>query len=131
MQIQLYQDFLNHIEVSDDLRYRKQHQDIEVLECRIYLQLYYILNHRILCIMRFQQHGTVYTQIRIEVRNQHYSNDWATAISRHTPLLWTEITYCIRVDMNFKYLDHCLSTALAEQKQFFHIQGKFRIYKNN
>ena len=69
--------------------------------------------------MRFQQSGTVYMQNGIEVSNQKYSNISATAVSRHTSLLWTEIRYCIKADMNLKCIDHCLSSALAEQKQFF------------
>ena len=46
--------------------------------------------------MLFQQSGTVYTQIGIEVRNQSCSNASVTAVSRHIPLLWTEMTYCIK-----------------------------------
>ena len=103
MQIQLYQDFLNHLEVSDDIRYRKQHLFLEVLECCIYHQLYYMLNHCIPCLMRFQQSRAVYTQIGMEVINQSYSNASATAVSRHTPLLWTEMMYCIRADMNLNF----------------------------
>ena len=77
--------------------------------------------------MRFQQSGTVYLQIGIEVINQSYSNASATAVSRHTTVLWTEIMYCIRADMNLKYLDHCVSSALTKQKQNFQIQGQFQI----
>ena len=55
--------------------------------------------------MQFQQSGTVYTQIGIEVSNQSYSNASATAGSGYTPLLLTEMMYCIRANMNSKYLD--------------------------
>ena len=81
--------------------------------------------------MRFHQSGTVYTQIDFEVSNKSYSNASATTVSRHTPLIWTEIKYCIRADMNINYLNFCLSSALAEQKRFFQIQGKIRILKSN
>ena len=40
--------------------------------------------------MQFQQSGTVDTQIAIEINNQSYSNVSATAVSRHTPMLWTK-----------------------------------------
>ena len=57
--------------------------------------------------MRFQQSGSVYVRIGIELSNQSYSNYSATAVSGHTPLLWAEMMYCIRADMNLKCLDHC------------------------
>ena len=66
--------------------------------------------------MQFQRSGTIYTQIIIVVSIQCYSNASVTM-------------YCIRADMNLKDMDHCLFSALAKPKQFFHIQGKFRIKK--
>ena len=63
--------------------------------------------------MQFKQSGTVYTQIGIEVNIQPYSNASATAVSRHTPLLWTKTKCCLRAEMNLKDLDHCLFSALA------------------
>ena len=74
--------------------------------------------------MRFQQSGTVYAQFGMEISNQIYSNVSATAASWYTPLFWTEMMYCIRADMSLKYLDHCLSSALAEQKAIFSHSGK-------
>ena len=63
--------------------------------------------------MQFQQSGTVYTQIKIELNKQSYSNASATAESRPTPLLWTKTKYCIKADMKLKYQDHCIFSALA------------------
>ena len=63
--------------------------------------------------MQFQQSITFYTQIEIGVSNQSYSKASATAVRRHTPLLWTKKLYCIRANMKFKYLDYCLFSALA------------------
>ena len=62
--------------------------------------------------MQFTLSGTVYTQIEIELNNQSYSTASATAESRHIPLLWEKTKYCIMADMNLKYQDHCLFSAL-------------------
>ena len=32
--------------------------------------------------------------------NKGYANASATALSRHTPLIWTEMKYCIGADIN-------------------------------
>ena len=84
-----------------------------------YLQLYYKSNYCMLCIIQFQQSGTVYTQILIEVSNLRYSNASATAVRKRTPLPWTKTMYCIRADMSLQYLDHCLFFSFGLTNRMF------------
>ena len=77
----------------------------------------------------FQESVIVCMQFGIDISNQSYPNAPATAVSRRTPLLWTEMMYCIRADMNIKYVDHCLSSAIAEQKHFFLHSGKISVFR--
>ena len=77
-----------------------------------------------LCITQFQQIGTIYAQIGIDVSNQKNSNVSAITLSRHTPLPSTKTMYSIRTDMNLKYLVHCIFQHWPNKSNFFSHSGK-------